>query len=84
MYQSCKEHDFNRNDEINSRIATKNKEDKILFNFTENWFSQSGLYIIYDYFKKDLRRFPCKWYNSRKEYLSLYLYIAVTFISIQI
>lgn len=29
MYQSCKEHDFNRNDEINNRNAIKNKNERI-------------------------------------------------------
>ena len=67
VYADCKSHDLNRNDGINNTQGIKNSEPKILFPFTLSWFSQSGLYslyIIYDYFKKDLRRFPCKWYNS--------------------
>ncbi len=75
VYELCKSHQINRGDQ------------EPQFQFTEGWFRNSGLcglYIIYDNFKKDLRPYPSEWYNSRKEYLSLYLYIAVTFISIRI
>lgn len=59
VYQSCKEHDFNRNERINGQSLSKNNEENILFNFNLNWFSQSGLYDLSE--KRQKRFFEWFW-----------------------